>query len=352
MKTLAQIEPRTPIGSLPFQITAPGSYYLTTNLTGGQGISISASDVTLDLMGFVLAGATQATGGITISDGAQNVAVRDGTIRNWSVGVAATNAAECRFDDLRVSNNGAGLIAGASCAVNRCQFQSNTGIGVSLASDGTLNDCAARGNSIHGIVTGDRSRLTHCVSSYNLGSGYSCGGSCEFSDCAAISNGLNGIVAGANADLNKCLASANVQDGIAAGGESKVDDCRSRGNVGSGIRVGNGSTVSNCAALGNAGDGILATSQCTITGDQCNNNFNARDAAGIHVTGVDNCIKDNHVAANDRGVSVDAAGNLLIRNTAANSTINYFSSGAATLGPIFSGVPTDQVSNPWMNFDY
>ena len=33
MKSLAQIEPRTPISSVPFTITQPGSYYLTTNLT-------------------------------------------------------------------------------------------------------------------------------------------------------------------------------------------------------------------------------------------------------------------------------------------------------------------------------
>ena len=50
MKTLAQIEPRMPISSLTYIISAPGSYYLTTNLTciGGSanGINISSSDVT------------------------------------------------------------------------------------------------------------------------------------------------------------------------------------------------------------------------------------------------------------------------------------------------------------------
>src|SRR5689334_2731639 len=32
-KTLEQIEPRKPISALPFTITDPGSYYVTTNLT-------------------------------------------------------------------------------------------------------------------------------------------------------------------------------------------------------------------------------------------------------------------------------------------------------------------------------
>src|SRR5437762_3077985 len=57
-KTLQQIEPRTPISSAPFTISAPGSYYLTTNLTGGTGITISANEVNLDLMGFRLVGGT------------------------------------------------------------------------------------------------------------------------------------------------------------------------------------------------------------------------------------------------------------------------------------------------------
>src|SRR5437868_8408613 len=60
MKTLQQVEPRTPISTLPFTISASGSYYLTTNLTGvagSDGITISASDVTLDLKGFTMTGA-------------------------------------------------------------------------------------------------------------------------------------------------------------------------------------------------------------------------------------------------------------------------------------------------------
>ena len=36
-KTLNEIEPRTPINSLPFVIEEPGSYYLTRNLIGSPG---------------------------------------------------------------------------------------------------------------------------------------------------------------------------------------------------------------------------------------------------------------------------------------------------------------------------
>src|SRR5438128_65952 len=78
-KTLQQIEPRTPISSAPFTISAPGSYYLTTNLTGGTGITISANEVNLDLMGFRLVGGTG--NGIAVSGGRTNLVIRNGTVR-------------------------------------------------------------------------------------------------------------------------------------------------------------------------------------------------------------------------------------------------------------------------------
>src|ERR1035441_10554007 len=51
MKSLDQIEARTPISSLPYTISMPGSYYLTSsfNVNSGSAITITASKVTLDL---------------------------------------------------------------------------------------------------------------------------------------------------------------------------------------------------------------------------------------------------------------------------------------------------------------
>ena len=57
MKTLAQVDPRTPISSLPYTINGPGSYYVTGNLSSTEdGIIIQSSGVTVDLMGFSLTG--------------------------------------------------------------------------------------------------------------------------------------------------------------------------------------------------------------------------------------------------------------------------------------------------------
>ena len=84
MKSLAQIEPRTPIASAPFSITAGGSYYLTTNLTIGfvaNAITITANNVTLDLNGFTISSTTAAAGtAIQLSGGVTNIAIHNGHI--------------------------------------------------------------------------------------------------------------------------------------------------------------------------------------------------------------------------------------------------------------------------------
>src|SRR5215813_10463462 len=78
MKTLGQIEPRTPISSLPYFITNSGSYYVTTNLSldmESHGIAISADNVTLDLGGFTLTGGYDTLNAIYVL--AKNVTVRN-----------------------------------------------------------------------------------------------------------------------------------------------------------------------------------------------------------------------------------------------------------------------------------
>src|ERR1035441_8775525 len=67
MKTLAQVEPRTPIPALPYVISSAGSYYLTTNLVspgGVAGITVAADHVTIDLRGFAIIGVGQFGGNL------------------------------------------------------------------------------------------------------------------------------------------------------------------------------------------------------------------------------------------------------------------------------------------------
>lgn len=110
MKTLAQIEPRTAISALPFAINQPGSYYLTTNLTGvsGQsGIIVQARNVAIDLNGFEFVGVGGAASGIFAAPSLTNLVVRNGTIRNWpNHGLAVASVAGGRYEALRLLQGG------------------------------------------------------------------------------------------------------------------------------------------------------------------------------------------------------------------------------------------------------
>lgn len=56
MKSLTQVEPRTPISSVPYIISQLASYYSATILTASSddAITIASSSVTLDLSGFTI----------------------------------------------------------------------------------------------------------------------------------------------------------------------------------------------------------------------------------------------------------------------------------------------------------
>ncbi|MHC4573468.1 MAG: hypothetical protein ACYS76_04965 [Planctomycetota bacterium] len=96
MKTLDEVEPRTPIhaADLPLTITQSGSYYLAENITFGivdvSGITIAASNVTIDLNRFELKGPGSGTmrHGITVDSGVRSgITVMNGCIVNWVIGI-------------------------------------------------------------------------------------------------------------------------------------------------------------------------------------------------------------------------------------------------------------------------
>ncbi len=97
MKTLDQVEPRTPI-SAAGTIATSGSYYLTKNISGH--ILISANDVTLDLSGFTLTGGSP--NGITVAN-TTNVRIFNGTIKTETgAGVGGQGVADVHLHDLRI----------------------------------------------------------------------------------------------------------------------------------------------------------------------------------------------------------------------------------------------------------
>ena len=154
MKTLQQIEPRTPISALPFLITTPGSYYLAGNLAGvsGQnGITVQASNVTIDLAGFALSGGAGSLSAVQVAAGVKNLALVNGTAQDWGGdAVSANSASACRFEQLRILGNlGAGLRAGSNAFVAGCTILNNSGDGIAAASASRItgNSLVNNGNT-------------------------------------------------------------------------------------------------------------------------------------------------------------------------------------------------------------
>lgn len=125
-------------GTATFIIAAPGSYYLTANLIGSagkSGISIQSDNVTVDLNGFALTGGSASSqAGVGVPASHKNISVRNGVVTGWgNTGVDMFNTTAGIVDHVRASDNGA---AGDS-----------RGHGISVGSNGEVNQCLAQGNS-------------------------------------------------------------------------------------------------------------------------------------------------------------------------------------------------------------
>src|SRR5688572_3796948 len=120
-KTLAEVQPRTAVQSLPGNATAlhvisqPGSYYLTGNIngvSGKHGIRIEASNVSIDLCGFSLSGGGVGRSAIDAytpppAGPRSGISIRNGSIDAWQdAGVFAPGATACVIESLSVTSAG------------------------------------------------------------------------------------------------------------------------------------------------------------------------------------------------------------------------------------------------------
>jgi parallel beta-helix repeat protein len=175
MKSLAQIEPRTPVdathtptsGDVQFFITQPGSYYLTTNIVGASGlhgIGIDANNVTLDLNGFSVLGASNTGYGIYIY-AVTNTTVRNGAISGWSIDGVHCSAYNATLERLAISANGQYGIyfAGIGAVIRDCIVSSNAFVGVSCVDTGVIKDCTVADNAQQGILIAKNCIVSSCL---------------------------------------------------------------------------------------------------------------------------------------------------------------------------------------------
>ena len=247
MKSLAQIEPRTPIATTPFNITTSGSYYLTTNLTvsAGTAITIAASGVTLDLNGFTIASTEPgATGyGIVLSANLSDVTIFHGHIRGG------------------VTNNGSGTFSGAGFG---------SGIYGSVAKNVQVS-----GVSVSGVL--------------NYGIYLSQADSTLVESCSVHTTGSYGIIA------NTIKSSLALNCGDTAIYGNQIADCRGE-NVNSTFGV-NANTAENSYGWSSGSYGLFANSALNCYGSSSN-------SVGLRVTTAQNCYG---ISVNSYGLSAAMA---------------------------------------------
>ena len=251
MKSLDQIEPRIPLtqpanSTAGLTISAPGSYYLTGNVTvaSGDAITITASNVTLDLNGFTLATtATSFVGNaISIQDTRRNIIVRNGVIDGNGVVDASSGA---------VSGSGfrCGILCDASmsdCLVSHVNVRGVGEIGIYLDENSTIDHCVAEHCGNIGlraqVVTHSSARFCNSGILGNV-----------LADCYATSVGSTAI--GAYQTATNCYGESrksrglNAQNAVNCQGYSQDDD---------GLFA---STATNCRGRSNAGAGLVAKDQ-------------------------------------------------------------------------------------------
>lgn len=181
MLTLSQVQPRIPVDAVhtpgnsltEFLISAPGSYYLTTNIIGASseyGIEITASDVSLDLNGFSMIAPATANSGIIVFSGTTNTVIRNGIINGWSSlneGIFS-EANNITIENMSISGAGTDIAClGPGGAIQNCAVSLAGEYGIYIAGPGYLvngntcfgNNTVNEANGAAMLINGSNNRI-------------------------------------------------------------------------------------------------------------------------------------------------------------------------------------------------
>ncbi len=292
-------------------------------------------------------------------------------------------------------NTGYGIQTTSSSTVSNCSAAFNIVAGIHTGNGSAVTNCSGTGNGTYGISTLGGCSVTNCAVYQNNGNGINVGVSCTVSDSSSFDNGGNGINAGNSCTVSGCSTSQNDASGIntgsggaitncsvqlsgmrgiSGGSGSNIADCTSYNNIGIGIALLLGGSATNCTSqinsIGISGTGCAITNckvaNCSSYGIEinegtiagCNVSFSsldgirgnnaciirdnevfacgqgANDGAGIHVLNSHNRIEGNNCTDADRGIDVDGASNVIVRNTCSGNTINWTFVASNYYGPI------------------
>jgi hypothetical protein len=244
MKTLQQVEPRTPISAATtpgdadsvFKITQPGSYYLTSNVSvpaNFNGIEVQASGfVTIDLGGFSIIGQAGSLDGVSAT--ATSCTVFGGTIKGTTGGIG-NDSASLVVDDMTIelvpTSGKSGVINFFGASESRVTDTRISGAGAyAIALDeglvsGCTISCPPGGDGIF-VVRGIVER-------------------CTVRDARTAVNVTNTVV-------RDCVLLNSSAWGIFAFGSTSIERCMIVQTAGRGIDVSKGSSISDTTVFGAA----------------------------------------------------------------------------------------------------
>ena len=299
----------------------------------GHGVVITASGVTLDLMGFTLSGDRGSSDYGLFLDGEtnsaiRNVVVRNGIVRNFDDGVRAEYTQDSRFEHLITATN---RTYGVYLNGTSCQCNGNT-----------IADCTISGNGSSGVYLYSYSSLDQCNGN-------------TIADCTISGNGSDGIRLLSHSSLSQCAGNT-------------ITGCTISENVDYGVYLGAGwgecagNTITGCTISKNADYGVYLSGYPGWCGGNkvadCTIRRNAERGIFIHGA-YQNRVEGNHITgqigATTYGIYCNSTDkNLIVCNTCVGQTTNFVMSANDTYGPIVttSGPlsTTGADAHPWANF--
>ena len=286
MKTLDQLEPRTPLagGTTPITISQAGSYYLTGNITiaSGNAITIAASGVTLDLMGFTISSTANPAAGtaIVMSGGIRNVTILNGSILG-AVTYNFGSYAGAGFQN-GIYNPGFAVAYPANSRVSGVSVAGCSGNGIVFAvfserDSNVVDHCAVRTVGGIGIQAGS---VSDCVATLCGGTGISCSiASNSSGNCILSQTGLMARTA-----VN-CVGTSSTGIGLDA---ETATGCSGTSSSGSATGL-NANTATGCIGTsGESGTGLNATNA-----ENCSGNSSAGE--GLHAVRANGCYGTSNV---------------------------------------------------------
>ncbi len=259
------------------EITAPGTYVLARAVvfcTSDPVIRITASNVTVDLNGFLVDGVDDTDIGIALGTSTTGVVVRNGTLSDFSVAVALAGTGNVATRLTLQSNDfGISTFGGEESVISSNTVVGNDDIGIEISSgtDGyrVKGNTVAR-NANRGIqaASGSDGLFADNLVAANGADGIAVvqsGNNNAWIGNRIIGNGGDGIHSEpANisaSSIRSNVVTGNDGDGIDAGSSGSIVRNRVTGNGNRGIAAGNdGNTIKRNTVRGNLSDGIFIAS--------------------------------------------------------------------------------------------